>query len=433
MDFTPEENSTSLPINKSETPVRRSIRQIPKSNERNTSSLPLQQETYTQPSSPIRSYRPGSNKKPLFIAGGVVVLLLFGFLIMTAMGSGAVIHATPRVEELTVENETLSIGGPNSDATLRYEDVTYSKDATRELKATGKEHVEEKASGKIVIVNSYSDQSQVLVANTRFRTPDGKIFRIKEPITIPGMKGTNPGTLEVVVWADEPGDSYNIKPTSFVIPGFEDDKEGKFKKITASSKEAMIGGFSGEKKVVSEEEKETVLKELKKEIEQQLASATPKLPKEMYVIKSSEQEVVFTTLPEIEKGDNVVVGLRGTITTKAININDVARFYAKDTIDNYADEEVVFADVKSVNISLSEQQKEGDLIDIVVTIKTPLVYSINEKELIQKVKGLSLDELEIAQKEIISISDLTIELKPFWRMSIPTNESDISLIIDNKQ
>jgi len=57
--------------------------------------------------------------------------------------------------------------------------------------ATGKEKVEEKASGRLTIFNAFSSQPQVLIAGTRFQSPEGKIFRLTDRITIPGAKINN--------------------------------------------------------------------------------------------------------------------------------------------------------------------------------------------------------------------------------------------------
>lgn len=71
-----------------------------------------------------------------------------------------------------------------------------------------------KAFGKVTAYNDGSNP-QVLVKNTRFVTPDGKIFRLSKIATIPAG-----GSIEVVIFADETGSVYNIPPTTFKMPAF---------------------------------------------------------------------------------------------------------------------------------------------------------------------------------------------------------------------
>ena len=49
----------------------------------------------------------------------------------------------------------------------------------------------QKAQGTLTIYNAYSSAPQTLVATTRFVTPDGKIFRLTNEVTVPGAKITN--------------------------------------------------------------------------------------------------------------------------------------------------------------------------------------------------------------------------------------------------
>ncbi len=116
---------------------------------------------------------------------------------------------------------------------------------------TGKADVAaQKAFGTIKIINALDGKPQTLVATTRFRSPDGVIFRLVKATTVPGMKIVNdkviPGTVEASVVADSSGDSGNIGPTTWQIPGFESNAR-KFEKITGQSTAAMDGGSAGGK------------------------------------------------------------------------------------------------------------------------------------------------------------------------------------------
>ena len=99
-----------------------------------------------------------------------------------------------------------------------------------------------RAGGTINIYNAYSATSQKLVAQTRFETKDGKIFRIKNPIIVPGAKMTGtrltPASVKVEVISDGTGEEYLIGPSYFTIPGFKESP--KYAGFYAESAEAMV-------------------------------------------------------------------------------------------------------------------------------------------------------------------------------------------------
>ena len=78
---------------------------------------------------------------------------------------------------------------------------------------------DERATGVIVVYNAYSAAPQRLIKNTRFATEDGKIFRAKDSIVVPGTTIENgkiiPGSVEAIVVADEPGEAYNFQTPEF--------------------------------------------------------------------------------------------------------------------------------------------------------------------------------------------------------------------------
>ncbi len=118
-------------------------------------------------------------------------------------------------------------------------EITLANETTGVSESSG-----QKARGKLTIYNEYSGSAQALIATTRFETSDGKIFRLVKGVSVPGstqVSGeTKPGSVEVEVVADMPGDDYNIEATSFTIPGFEGSE--RFEKIYAKSSESMTGG-----------------------------------------------------------------------------------------------------------------------------------------------------------------------------------------------
>jgi len=105
----------------------------------------------------------------------------------------------------------------------------FSENDEKEFKSTGQGKDEQMAKGIITIINNFSSAPQILVANTRFETPDGKIFRLDSRIVIPGATMKNgklePSSIDVNVTAATSGPEYNIIACNdnckFTIPGFK--------------------------------------------------------------------------------------------------------------------------------------------------------------------------------------------------------------------
>lgn len=186
---------------------------------------------------------------PVIIAG-----LLFG---ISTYFASADVEITPLSRAVKLEHEFTATADPNS-GELPFQFMVLTEEETTTIPATIEKKVEKKASGKVLIYNSYGPTSQRLIKNTRLESPDRKIFRIDESVVVPGAKidrggkVTQPGVVEAIVYADAPGVEYNIGLSDFTIPGFKGDP--RYGKFTARSKpdSPLAGGFSGAIKAPSD-------------------------------------------------------------------------------------------------------------------------------------------------------------------------------------
>jgi len=100
------------------------------------------------------------------------------------------------------------------------------------------------AIGTITIINELP-RTFSFVARTRFLSPDGVLFRMKNPADIPAN-----GSVDVEVYADKTGPGSDIGPSDFTIPGLSEDLQ---KSVYGRSSAAMTGG-SGTVAAVSEQD-----------------------------------------------------------------------------------------------------------------------------------------------------------------------------------
>ncbi|HEY5383195.1 MAG TPA: hypothetical protein VIJ88_01430, partial [Candidatus Paceibacterota bacterium] len=210
------------------------------------------EEDFREPVLPYKK-RIRMNKGWFFwTAIGVVAVCAVGGVLLSTLFAGATVTVTPRTATVAVPPTMLA--GVNAPlGTLSYQIISISRTASTTVTASGSSQVSKIASGVITIYNAYSTSAQPLITNTRFEAPDGKIYRIKSAVVVPGAKaaadGTlTPGTVSATVYADAPGADYNRGQTQFTIPGFQGDP--RYTKFYAETS-AISRGFVGAQATVA--------------------------------------------------------------------------------------------------------------------------------------------------------------------------------------
>ncbi len=179
-----------------------------------------------------------------FIAVAVVLLGLILYFSMSKTSVTVTIQPQERTSDVavTIQMETQTEDTELTDTIYGYV-TTTTVEGSKEFENTNEgEMAKNLATGTVTIYNNWSEV-QPLAATTRLLTPDGILFRIRERVDVPAG-----GKLEnVVVDADQKGETGNIEPTKFTIPGLW---SGLQDKIYAESSEAMTGGLR-EAKVIT--------------------------------------------------------------------------------------------------------------------------------------------------------------------------------------
>ena len=188
-------------------------------------------------------------------------LATVALIILASLGalyyfSSAKVEITPNTVSAAVQGSFTASQGASD---LPYQVITTQKIASQSVKSSGTTASNTSASGSLVIYNTQA-KPQRLVANTRFATTAGLIFRIHTAVTVPAGSTAKPGSVTAKVYADKAGDSYNVGPTSFTIPGFAGTAQAT--QVYARSSEAMSGGSSGNVPVVDAATEATARKAL---------------------------------------------------------------------------------------------------------------------------------------------------------------------------
>lgn len=360
----------------------------------------------------------------------VVAVLIVVFTI-SSLFKGADVSLVPK--QKTIGLDDVLTAHAEAEAGLKYETVKTSKTLEKTVSATGEEYVEQKSSGIITIYNTHDENTQRLIKNTRFESPDGLIYRIAESIVVPGMNAEEPGTIDVTVYADEPGENYNIGEVEFTIPGFEGTE--RFETFYAKSKTPMTGGFVGNRKIVSEEDKQKAVEELRsqlrKDLKKDLISQTPS----DFVIFEDGLFYSFESLSQKDSGDSSSVILREKGTVEGIIFDKISfsEYAAERYMDVPENIDLMIENMDQIDFSLNDKENislsGNDPVNFSVSGKAELVWVINKEEIKSSLVGEKRDKLTSILISHPEIEKADAVIRPFWKRSFPEDEDDINISI----
>lgn len=373
----------------------------------------------------------------------VVILAIIAFVGITVTGyfSKVTVKVTP-VQGRLLLNHTFDAYREPPEGELAFSLVSDITDVEKKaVPATGTEKVSQKASGLITIYNNYDEKAQKLVANTRFETTDGKIYRIKEAVTVPGMTMTDgkqvAGSLEIKVYADQPGSAYNIGPADFTIPGFKNDP--RYDKFYARSVSPMTGGFEGQIKKVADADKAEAIREMKEILKTRLlAQAKTQSPTD-FILFDDAYFITYEEVLDEQAGASLPAGqtevtLRGTFYGILFNRQDLSFKVASEQIPNFDGRSLVIKNLNEITFKLLNREEitgpETEKISFTLEGNAHLVWLFNEADLIAKLRQAPKDAYQAVFAKFPTIKEASLAFFPPWSKKIPDNPDKIKIEVN---
>ncbi|MEO7597217.1 MAG: hypothetical protein ABIS26_02370, partial [Candidatus Paceibacterota bacterium] len=348
--------------------------------------------------------------------------------------SKAIITIEPKTKDVVLSENLTASKDSNADE-LSFHLVEIEGEETKTLETTDTKDVTQRATGTVVIFNSYGSASQSLSIDTRLQGTNGKIYKTLTKTTVPGkLADGTPGNVEVQVYADQPGPEYNSPPLDFTIVGFKGTP--KYAKFTVRSKGAITGGLSGKFPAITDEEKIKVITELKKNLEAKLLKqATDQTPdgfilfKDAVFLNTDDNNVQFS----FENGSKVPVKLTGTLYGLLFDKNKLIKKIAKDVITKYDGSPVTIQNLENLNFTLSNKDNVSfaDVTNINFNLAGPvkIIWDVDKEKLASELLGKSKNEFNQILLKYPNIDSATLVVSPFWKMSIPEKSKDIHINI----
>lgn len=427
-----------------EVPIRKNTNDASVGSERSIRNITMQRRT----PSPHRSIddtrldrvaTASSGRRPssriLWVIAAIAVIAVAGVAALIFFGSTSV-DVTPRTHRITFDESTQFAAYPQASAatgTIAYAVETHTLEDSATVPAQGTEHGEDRASGNITIYNNYSAKSVRLIKNTRFESPGGLIYRIPASVDIPPKNASTPGQITVTVIADAAGENYNLDPTDrFAIPGLKGTAD-MYANVYARSSEKFIGGFIGERPVVTTQALEAARAEVRGRLTDQAHTLAAQSNSDTAFVFPDLVKITFDSLPTTsEAAGNARIHERATISMPMMNKQAFANSIAQ----------AVRADADENSISLQPGEvftarPVGTFPDTVgsspITFSlsgtATLVWNVDSNLLKESLAGRDQGAFEAIVGAFPGVDKAEAHIAPLWSRSFPKNAADITITI----
>jgi len=363
----------------------------------------------------------------------VVALSAIGFVFI----GKTTITIVPQQEEMTLSaNVVYTAYQSAEEGELGYTLLKHSIEATDSIAATGRESVEEKASGRIVVYNNHSEAQQLLIKNTRFEAPNGEIYRVRNSFNVPGKKADGKaGNIEVTVYADKPGEDQNITAlgTKFTIPGLKGDP--RYDTFHAELSEPITGGFIGERAIVDEDVLNASRTQLQSELREKVNTAIRDRASENLQVFDGGIFTTFESQP-LAYAENGTATVREVAQIYAVAFNkvDLARMLAVTALAAPEEGDILIDNPQALTMTIVN--KEGvdiandALIQFTLEGRSLLTWQIDTESLKQDLVGKHSGALNTVMGGYPGIQSAQATLRPFWRSEFPSEVDAISVQIN---
>jgi len=384
------------------------------------------------------------SKRWLFIALGIGAIVILSSIALSLMFAGASVTVYPRQDTVVVDAEFSAAA--DTSAELQYKKMVVERTAQQSVVAQDEREVEEKASGMITIYNEYSETPQRLIKRTRFESPDGLIYRIPQAVEVPGKAGDTPGSIEVEVFAEAPGETYNTDgPREFSVPGFEGQPQEGL--VYARSAEALTGGFEGVKRTVDEADRKQALEQLENQLRDELLAAafnSTEKPDGYHLFRESVF-FEFSALPdELVETDKVTLSLSGKLHGLLFEEDAFAAQVAQETLGTYDGEKLRIENPSELQVAVSPANGEEapvgpawDASNYTVTVegKAQFIWEFSPSDLARDLAGKEKVVLDMPAETTVlggypGIDHMNASIRPFWKKTFPAESEDIVVVTE---
>lgn len=365
---------------------------------------------YTRPDTRRQRSTLGRN---IFLVGGFLILATF--LLLTFVFPQAVISIKPLTQVVeTKQNELVIAPGA-------YTIDSIVKKGDQKVQTSGTRPVSRKATGVVIIYNAFSTSPQVLVANTRLATKDGRVYRISKQVSIPGYTQkdgkTTPGSIAVGIVADQAGDTYNEAALDLSVVAYAGTTKGT--QIYARTKSAISGGALGTEPIINQADVTKAVNDLNSSLLSDLQKQLNALVKTNYF---STKDLVLISSSTVVTGDTVSVSVTGAKVF--VSENALAAQLAKITNDPKLLTNTLEFQNNTMSLTLPNQTLPDQSASLTILATGSAVISTKVDNLLikEKLTNVSKADFFSVMQLFPQLKEASFTVRPFWLQSFPDTQ-----------
>jgi len=394
---------------------------------------------------------PGRRIINLFFGVAVLVFVIIAYFVLPTV----TVRITPEIKvEKPLERITLAdndrnsaeIALSNGEMVATYP-ISTEVELTKTYQSTGVSSKGNNAQGEMTIHNDGS-ATQLLIARTRFRSPDGIIFRIQNAVSVPAK-----GTTNALVTADPidekgqvSGNKGNLAAnTRFTLPALKGEYKNLMYGVNA---QAFTGGTTEEIRTVGSQDVESANKDI---VEQLSKIAIEKLQERLDQENSSQgkslamfnndktlkTEILASEIKDGVKAGDVKENFQAygkiRVSTVVFDRRDILKVLDRKLSALLSpDLRIASYDLGNMELQFVEQDARAGKIKVNTTMPYRLEYGFQadfSERMKNQIIGMSLADSEKYLNSLESIAEAKVSAWPFWVGSIPGLKSNIQIEI----
>jgi len=374
-----------------------------------------------------------------FIAAISAVFCLFA---LSFLFGKAEISVNPKTEDLVL-NENLTAVKDSTNGPLSFDLVVIAGTANKTIQATAEKNVAIKATGTVLIFNTFSSSAQPLAVDTRLEGSNGKMYKTLTKTIVPGIsKDGTPGQVEVGIYGSVAGEDYNSDtPLDFTIIGFKGTP--KYSKIKVRSKPGtnITGGFVGLAPDITDADKSAAIADLNNTLKAKLLQkAAGQIPGGFILFKDAvflsagsadnEPNISFTN----NKDNSMTLTDNGTLYGILFNEQKLTQKIAQDNIDKYDGADVYIPNIRGLTFSLSNKDNVSfnDLQNIDFNLSGPakITWKLDTNKFTADLLGKPKKDFNQILSRYANIDSAVLKLSFPWMQSIPDKTKGIKVIVN---
>lgn len=399
----------------------------------------LQQEPKKKTATASRRRKEKKSYKGIFVAGSAVVLLLLCVYLYFKLPK-ADVKIWPKVETLvyqqavTADKSATSVDVSKFVIPAKYFET--EKSSSEDFPATGNANNEGKATGTITIYNKYDPPSPLtLKIGTHFMSDSGKLFVTNQKVVVPAAKKSGskitPGSVQVGVTAVEGGDSYNIAPSNFSVPGLKGT--AYYYSISASSAKAMSGGYEGKVKKVTDDDLQGAKDALVNKLTTQATDELKGQISSEYVLLENAISAKTTSASSSTKVGTIAQNFTYQASVKASALafkkSDLQDFAKQYIISQMQENKTLLEKSLKQEYSAATVDISGGKMGLNCEFSSGIYQSIDKNSLAVSLLNENSDQISQAVKNTLgeNVSKVEINFWPFWVKKAPNSQKRINI------